>query len=112
MDSLARYWLDACGVGGCAGGCAGDCAGDEAIGCCGRFFVGFIDVVDFVVVGLTLRRSISRRSRKSPRFPYILIVLFRCRLDREKCCLERLLSSFYARRFFDMIFCLREKNEK
>jgi hypothetical protein len=111
MDSLTRYWLAGCGVGVGVGGCGvGGCAGGEAIGgssgtedigCCrGRFIIGFIDAADFVVVGLFLWRfrSISRRSRKSPRFPYILNLLFRCRLDRRE--RDVVWSDFWVRCMF------------
>jgi hypothetical protein len=60
----------------------------------GGFIIGFIDAGDFVVVGLFFSRcrSISRRSRKSPRFPYMLSPLFRFRLERERRRMERLSS--------------------
>jgi hypothetical protein len=92
-----------CGVGCAIGDVIGGCAGDEAIGCCGGFIIGFIDAGNFVVVGLILWQCLSnsRRSRKSPRFPYILNLLFRCRLERrERCRLERPLSLLYASWFF------------
>jgi hypothetical protein len=95
MDSsFTRYSFAFFGAGVGVGAGAGVGAGDEAIGCCsGIIFIGFIDAGDFVVVGLLLWqcRSISRRSRRSPRFPYMLNLLFPCRLERERRCLARLL---------------------
>jgi hypothetical protein len=112
MDSTTRYCLVCCRAGGCAG--------DKAIGCCNGFIIGFIDAGDFVVVVLTLWqcRSIYRRSRKSPRFPYMMNILFRCESERERCRLERLLvcclllcSCFFVV-FRGSPFSLREKRMK